>query len=319
MFDFSRLKLLVCGEVGVDEYLEGRSTRKSPECDVPVINDVTTHRFPGMAGNLAQNLHTLGARVRICTVLGDDEAADDFVGCADADVSSLTDYTRPTTIKRRIVCNGRQLARLDHESRKELAGDLERQYVRMICDEIPKHDAVFIQDYGKGLWSVASLQTVIQCAVKNDRKVFVDPNQSRMPSAYNGAYLVKPNWVEAVRLAKIDPSNTPEAVARVLSTEVTADVVTVTLGSYGSVTVRGVDAIQCPAVITHVADVAGAGDTFLATLGCAVLENPERPLQQCLELAHVAASVVVQQPRTTTIRIEDLNQEWRRYAERTVL
>lgn len=307
MFDFSGLKVLVLGEAGLDVYAEGVSNRLSPEAPVPVVNDVVYSEYPGMSANLANNLAQLGADVRLVTILGCDDAADKIVRLSPFDVTSITDPSRPTTTKTRVLCNAVPLARLDVESRESVGMRIQQGYWEIVQRLLNQYDGVFIQDYGKGLWSRTLLQDVIRVARFAACSVFVDPNQGRDVSDYTGATILKPNFKEGYALAETSFPTTPVDVARQLQKVVGGTVVLTAPGQSWTASPGHESTCQAPQV--EVVDVAGAGDTFLAVLGLLRLAKVEAlSWNRQTAIAHQAASLVVQKRHVAPITIEELNQ-----------
>lgn len=306
--DFSGLKVMVVGEAGIDRYIEGTSNRQSPEAPVPVIANLKPVRdFPGMAANLANNIDSLGAKSRLFTVLGDDSDALCLFNTLTSDsISYLVDPTRPTIVKTRILSNGKQVARLDKEQTHPLSESLEKQFYDMLCSNLQNYDAVFLQDYGKGLWTRDTLK-FIKYAQEKGKKVFVDPFSKQIPNAYSGAYLVKPNKSEAttMTLSQLEVKD-PLFLMKRFSSMLQCDIVTITLGGEGLILKKDDTILSVPATKVGAVDVTGAGDTTLAALGLSLLAGNN--IYDSAGIANLAAGISVQKKGVSTVTVEEIKR-----------
>jgi D-glycero-beta-D-manno-heptose-7-phosphate kinase len=290
---FENLNILVCGEVCIDRYLSGKSYRKSPEANCPVINEIqTVIETPGMCGNIVENLQSLGASAQLFTLTGADSAGHWLSNQWDR-TRGIIDKTRPTIVKTRILCNDVQIARLDSEKKHAVSKEPSKKYLKLLQDNVHKFDAVILQDYGKGLWNNITLKFISYCR-KHNKKVFVDPYKNRRISAYRGAYLIKPNLKEAQRMSPVDYGISLPTLARKLSEESYCDYVVITCGQNMTVSSNGKKTILVAVKeVTNIKDVTGAGDTFLSVLVCSILTSME--LIQSIDLANKAAGLSIQQ------------------------
>lgn len=290
---FSDLKIMVCGEVCIDRYTSGTCNRQSPEFDVPVINDIQTKNFPGMAANVVMNLRALGAKADLYTVVGEISPLTDWLygQCRDKCVF-VHDPSRPTIEKIRLISNDKHLARIDIESRKAVSKGVGRQYLDQLCAALPNYDAVVLQDYNKGLWTMETLK-FIKHAWAGGKKVFVDPGYGRGLQVYTGAYLVKLNSVEATAQSTSVTSVFPEDIAYDLQCVTRIPYVCITLGAKGMVCAYDDGRMFEPANRVDCIDVCGAGDTALSALCLAMTKN--YGLRDAMILANRAAGLSVQQ------------------------
>jgi len=299
--DFSDLNVMIAGEVGIDEYVSGTSTRRSPECDVPVVSDIEVTRYAGMTGNLANNIDSLGARSRLFTVMGgyghSIGAFQDLL--TGSSLAYVTDDSRRKTLKQRIICNDQQIARLDYESTQPLASDVETQFVSLLCDHVARYDAVLLQDYGKGLWTGRVLSYFLSHCESINKKVFVDPYRGRKPEDYRGAYLIKPNLKEANEMTSFECHKVLD-MSRELNNR-TGALIALTLGPSGMI----FNHIHYSAIpVSSPVDVTGAGDTTMAALTLSLLKG--NSFKDSARLANKAGSLAVQKPGPATVTIEGL-------------
>jgi rfaE bifunctional protein kinase chain/domain len=193
-------KILILGDVGVDEYVLGEVRRISPEAPVPVLEVEKEELGLGLAANVALNVKSLGGQPLLISVIGDDAGATllkDLFKQANVDTSFLVvDKTRPTTRKTRVMAKHHHLVRFDREIRKLISHETEEKVFAQVLKIIGQCDAVVIEDYAKGVVSKTLLQKVIKLAHDNNKKVFVDPHQTNSGDFYSGVDLVKPNFSE---------------------------------------------------------------------------------------------------------------------------
>jgi D-beta-D-heptose 7-phosphate kinase / D-beta-D-heptose 1-phosphate adenosyltransferase len=211
---------------------------------------------------------------------------------------SIIDKTRSTTQKIRILCNEKQIARLDIEQKHPLSKKQSKKFLELLCDSVHKFDGVILQDYGKGLWNKTTLKFIPYCK-KLGIKVFVDPYKNRKISDYSGAYLIKPNLKEAQRMSPVDYGISLPTLASKLSEIANCPYIVITAGA-NYITSTSVDSkfnmstVQIPAMkITKIVDVTGAGDTFLSVLVLSMLKHTS--LRDALLFASKAAGLSIQQ------------------------
>jgi D-glycero-beta-D-manno-heptose-7-phosphate kinase len=306
---FSGVRLLVVGDVMLDEHLWGTVGRLSPEAPVPVVEVLQRSHVPGGAANAAANAAGLGAKVMLAGVIGGDESGKRLCGTLTArgiDISGLfVDSRRPTTTKTRILAHNQQMLRLDHEQRLPLPREIEESLCRFIEDRLAEVDACILSDYAKGVVSPALARRLIQRGRALGTPVVVDPKGCDA-GKYRGASLVKPNLNEAALLLNraIDsPEDIHEAGWRLV--ELLGSPVLLTRGAAGmSLFPRGGEVVHIPAVAREVCDVTGAGDTVAATLAVALASGAS--LEQAALLASRAAAVIVGRVGTSAVRVEDL-------------
>jgi rfaE bifunctional protein kinase chain/domain len=308
---FSGRTVLVVGDLMLDRFMVGRVDRISPEAPVPVVRFEREEVRLGGAANVARNLLSLGGRAVVCGVIGEDEAAARLQRELDAAGLGLgglvTDPTRPTTTKTRIVTErNQQVARIDHESDQDLTTDVERLLLARVAAAASEVDAVVISDYLKGTISPAVAAQAIAHARARRVPVIVDPKVPHV-DYYRGASVVTPNHheAEAVTLLAIRTPRDAAAAARSFRHRTGCDAVLITWGERGMWLLESLDNgelgdHELPAVAREVSDVTGAGDTVVATLALSLAAGA--PLRDAATLANHAAGIVVGRfgPATTS-------------------
>lgn len=302
--DFSAHRILVVGDVMLDRYWHGPTSRISPEAPVPVVQVRTDEVRPGGAGNVALNAAALGCRAALVGLVGCDEAgrllAEHLAALGvDCHLEVLDDA--PTITKLRVISRQQQLIRLDfedafdprHAPRVEAA----------LTAALAQADALILSDYAKG--TLAEVQTLIARARAAGKPVVVDP-KGRDFTRYRGATVVKPNFSEFEAIVGPCPDDaTLEAKAQTLAAELDLGALLVTRSEKGvSLIQRGLPALHLPTRAREVFDVTGAGDTVSATLGCALAAGLGLP--EATALANLAAGVVVAKLGTASVSVDEL-------------
>lgn len=299
---FSSKKILLIGDVGVDEYVLGAVKRISPEAPVPVLEVNEEDKRLGLAANVAQNVVSLTGNVNLVSVVGADAGAEilkDLLKKSNVPVEHLiVDEKRPTTRKTRVMTGHHHLVRVDYEVRRNLPAETEAQIIERVQELIPTMDVVVLEDYAKGIFSVGLVEKIIALAKKSGKYLMVDPHQTKFAEFYKGVDLIKPNYNEALALTKIheeDIENFNErvyTVGRALQKMTGARDVVLTQGKEGmSIFSSDKDVVQVPTFAKKVFDVTGAGDTVIAALALGVAAG--LPLAQACVLANYAAGIVV--------------------------
>jgi D-glycero-beta-D-manno-heptose-7-phosphate kinase len=303
-------RILVVGDVMLDEYIMGHVGRISPEAPVPVV-EIRQRRFvPGGAANTAANVAGLGGTAMLLGVVGDDVAATHLRrALGDQNVATealIIDHDRPTTTKTRIIAHSQQVARLDQEDRRPLADATIDRLVRHASTLLSSVDACVISDYAKGLVSDRFAKELIAGARGLGIPVVVDPKGTDF-AKYRGATVVKPNLLETEQVlnCRLNGSASVLRAGEQLLDLLPGTSVLITRGAQGmSVFIPDKGAVHIPAEARDVFDVTGAGDTVAAAL-CLVLAGGGT-LEQAARLATRAAAIVVAQVGTTAVRLQDV-------------
>ncbi|MBI3009286.1 MAG: hypothetical protein HYY56_07235, partial [Candidatus Omnitrophica bacterium] len=197
---FSRAKVLVIGDIILDEFIWGKVSRISPEAPVPVLLVESESFMPGGAANVANNISAMGGKVWLAGVVGSDHRGrllKQELTSNGVDVEGIMDdSTRPTILKTRIIAHHQQVVRVDREKLEKLNGALLNRLLRFIHKQFKNIDAVIIEDYGKGVIMPELLREVLKEAKKNGVAVTVDPKEEHF-SYYRGVTALTPNKFEA--------------------------------------------------------------------------------------------------------------------------
>lgn len=302
--------ILVIGDLMVDHYIWGNATRLSPEAPVPVVNVNSESVTLGGAGNVVQNLVSLGAQVTVGGVIGNDVTANQLIKLL-TDEGTETDAvvkenTRTTTVKTRVLVGNHQLVRLDREVTEALPVDIENALIDKITAYIDAADLVVLSDYNKGLFSPQLTQRIITTAESKGKKVIIDPKGSDF-SKYRGAYIIKPNRKELAEAVKMDQINSMESLkqaADIILEQTQAEYLVVTLSEQGMVILSKDTHIALPVKATEVFDVTGAGDTVIATIAYFLAMGIN--LEDACELANHAAAIVIRHLGSATTTVAEI-------------
>jgi rfaE bifunctional protein kinase chain/domain len=304
----NRPAILVIGDLMIDHYIWGNATRLSPEAPVPVVNVKTESTTLGGAGNVVQNLVALGARVSVSGVVGNDAAGLNLMEIlAGENVqanSIITDPSRPTTIKTRVLAGSHQLVRIDREVTDALSDEIEQQLIDKLVDGINKADIIIFSDYNKGLFSYTLTQNLLKIALDGGKKVIVDPKGLNYEK-YKGAYLIKPNRKELTKAAKaekISNVNELEQAAKSIFLQTQTAYLIVTLSEEGMAIVTAENTKLLPVKATEVFDVTGAGDTVISTIAYFMAQGLS--VEEACELANHAAAIVIRHVGSATTTVE---------------
>lgn len=291
--------ILVVGDLMIDEWIWGSVTRISPEAPVPVVA-VTDHSFTlGGAGNVANNLVALGARVQFIGAIGEDAFAADVrrmlreESVDDSGVISVSD--RPTTRKTRIVAHNQQVVRADWEDASPLSPADRARIVTYLRERAQDFDAVILSDYAKGLLSYDIVQEALRCKI-----VLADPKPQNI-DFFKGVTCVAPNVHEAELATgiKIEDDASLLQAGLALLERLQCRYVVITRGEHGmSLFGAQGERFAIPSVARTVFDVSGAGDTVIAVLSLALAAGA--PIERAMQLANFAAGAVVEKLGTAT-------------------
>lgn len=303
---FDQACVLVLGDIMLDRYWEGGTSRISPEAPVPVVKVEQIKDRPGGAGNVALNIAALGAGARLGGFTGDDEMADslqDMLVGAGVDCAFTRVAGSPTITKLRIISRNQQLIRLDfEEAALSVSGE---PLADSVAAKLAGCDALVLSDYAKG--ALDDPAPLIDAARAAGVPVLVDPKGTDF-SRYRGATLLTPNLHEFEEVVGTCNSEA-ELVSRGerLMLELELDALLVTRGEHGMTLLRpGEQELHLPARAREVFDVTGAGDTVIGTLAAAVAAGASLP--QAVGLANIAASIVVGKLGTAAVSAPELRR-----------
>ena len=295
---FESLKVLVIGDLMLDKYVLGKATRLSPEAPVPIVAAQKTENYLGGAGNVLQNLFSLGAQPIICSVLGKDDAAQEILELLKKQqlnaAGILQSKDRKSTVKTRVIGNNHQLLRIDDESshplnRKEVSGLIE--LIQKIL-KTKKIDVVIFEDYDKGVITQEVIDEVIKFSQKNNIPVAVDPKKRNFHK-YHHVDLFKPNFKELVEGLNLEGKESDleinSSVRNFMQTNLHKNVL-LTLSERGVRFITTKESLNKTAHLRQIADVSGAGDTVIAVAALA-LALKQKPAV-IAEMANIAGGIV---------------------------
>jgi D-beta-D-heptose 7-phosphate kinase/D-beta-D-heptose 1-phosphate adenosyltransferase len=311
------VRVLVVGDLMLDEFLWGNVARISPEAPVPVVEVTRETEYAGGAANVARNLTAFACSVAVMGVTGQDAAADRLVallGADRTDTSSVHSCSgRPTTIKTRIIARHQQVVRVDREKRSQAPEQVQAECLAQLRAMLPSLDAVILSDYGKGFLQPEFALEIGRICASAGTIVTVDPNPNN-PVNWANVTAVKPNRSEAFHSAGLDhriaePDALDEVASRLLQ-RWCARMLLITLGEQGMLLADASgDRYHTPAKAREVFDVSGAGDTAIAlfTVALAAGATP----REAAEIANHASGVVVGKLGTATLSPAELMESFR--------
>ena len=289
----------------LDTYTTGHVSRISPEAPVPVLHVENIEHLPGGAGNVALNLISLGASVRLLGRIGSDlegKQLATFLTDEGIDTKLLfVERNYHTPLKSRLIGSGQQIVRLDRETISPLSETLEEEVIRSL--DLTGVDIIAISDYGKGFLTNTLLEKLIALAKKADIPVVVDPKGDDF-SKYRGATLIKPNLKEAIQASTL-PQNAPlDRIGANLLEVSSANMIMITRSQDGISLFQDGDRLDSPVKAREILDVTGAGDTVLATITIALASDVALP--DALTLCNLAAGIAIEHVGCKRVALSDL-------------
>jgi rfaE bifunctional protein kinase chain/domain len=302
------VRVLLVGDLMIDENLVGDVRRISPEAPVPVLDVRKTEARLGGVGNTAANVRALGGHATVIGLVGDDDGHGTVKSLLDAAgvASALVhDSARPTTRKVRLIARGQQIARADFESREPAREACERQLCAEVEARIAEADVLVISDYAKGTITETVAQAAIAAARARGIPSVVDPKHRDL-TRYRSATVMTPNTQE-LELAAGQSFERVESMLKFATEQAvqTNSHILLTRGADGMSLVGGKgEEAYVPALGRAVYDVTGAGDTVVASIALALARNGE--WETSMHLASYAAGVVVGKAGTATVTQAEL-------------
>lgn len=310
---FPTIKILVIGDLMLDEYIWGDVSRISPEAPVPVIDVESRTQVPGGACNVAMNIASLGGKVVLGGIIGDDFPAKRLCSLLDSagiDRSCiLRDPDRPTITKTRVVARGQQMLRVDTEKRIPHSKDVQDQLLADTIKLIPEVDVCIFSDYAKGISTPEWMQSFIVEANRLGKPVLIDPKGNNFHK-YKGVAWITPNKKETEIATGLDIADETilDQAGQLLLTEMAGTNILIKLGAKGMrLYSPGSPVVMINAISRQVYDVTGAGDTVIGTLGLALATGASP--QECAALANIAAGIAVSKVGTSVVTARELIEE----------
>ncbi|MCD4828284.1 MAG: D-glycero-beta-D-manno-heptose-7-phosphate kinase [Candidatus Cloacimonetes bacterium] len=277
-------RVIVLGDLMLDHYLWGKAERISAEAPVPVVEVSREEHRLGGAANVVHNIIALGGIPVVMGLVGADSRADTmrklFAARGVTELHLVIDPDRPTTLKSRVIAHNQQVVRVDFERTTVIPAKLEDELLARLAEEIPRADAVLLEDYNKGLLSQRVIRQAIALCRKHDKIVTVDP-KFRNFFDYEGCTVFKPNVRELEKNlgTAVDTDEEFLAAAHELLERIDCGHLIITRGEKGlSIFTPGQEPVNIPTFAQEVYDVSGAGDTVIGALtlclaaGCAIAD-----------------------------------------------
>ncbi len=307
-----RPKILVIGDLILDEYLWGGVTRISPEAPVPILETKSENLSLGGAANVANNLAALGCDVYLIGAIGQDEKGD----CLLTLIQEKGIHTegifrfvhRPTTSKMRIIAHNQQILRIDKEDNRPITEETENKIIQFTNHILPEMAGVICSDYQKGVLTEKVVRNLMHRAQNAKKMVIVDPKSADF-SLYKGATVLTPNQNEVERSVpiKINSGEDLERAAEYLLSLTKGEALLITRGKDGMTLYSNKERpIDIPTVAKEVFDVTGAGDTVVSVFGMALFVGFD--FRDAAWLSNMAGSIVVGKVGTAVVTLNEFNE-----------
>jgi len=300
--------IIVIGDLILDKYLWGSCDRISPEAPVQIIDIDSDSYLLGGAGNVANNLISLGASVTVLSVVGQCSTASKITDLLKtAKVNSkyiIFEENRRTSEKTRLISSQQQVIRFDTETLNDISEDSQDNLITIFSSIVNDYDFVVLSDYGKGVLTEKLTQSIIKISQQNDVKLIVDPKGSDY-SKYKGAFTITPNKKEAILATGINITDTESLTNALiqLKENLKLDKSLITL-SHEGIAAYDKELKEFPTSAIEVFDVSGAGDTVIASLAFGLSSGLS--FENAIKLSNLAAGVVVAKIGSATANIEEI-------------
>lgn len=310
VFSYRDRAIAVLGDCMLDQWVWGRVSRISPEAPVPVVDVDYLSFTPGGAANVVNNLCSLGGRVSMLTVVGEDENGskiiDELSGRGVNVDCVVSDAARPTTTKTRIMANNQQICRTDIERREPLSPDnckVLREKLQFVLDSA---SVCVFSDYNKGLLC-KDFSEIAVAWKKSGKGLFLGGPKPENIELFRGATLIAFNEKEALSVVRgaVGSNRDVEAAGRSIMEDYGIDAVLITRGDRGmTLFERDEEPFSIPALASEVFDVSGAGDTVLSVVALSMASGAT--MREAVVLSNFAAAVVVKKVGTATVSVSEL-------------
>ncbi len=305
----AQARILVIGDLMLDEFIWGKVSRISPEAPVPIVWVERESVMPGGAANVANNIRALRGQVRVAGIVGNDRwgrlLLQELAG-RQIDPSGVIAIERPTTVKTRVIAHHQQVVRVDREEHMPLPQRLIQQLCKVVEEQLDDIDAVVIEDYGKGVVTRQLLETLVPAARKRRKVITVDPKEEHF-DLYRGVTALTPNRAEAGGAVgrELETDSDVERAGKELLKRLACEAILITLGEGGmQLFERDGGHTRIPTVAQEVFDVAGAGDTVIAVFTLALASGAS--VAEAARIANHAAGIVVGKVGVATVTPEEL-------------
>lgn len=306
VYSWREKKVIIIGDIMIDEYIIGKIERISPEAPVPILEVEEEKHILGGAANVANNIKTLGGDPILFGVIGKDKSGEKLIELLEERKIKnylLIDEKRPTTTKTRLLSMGQQIVRMDREYRAYIDQELEKKLIENIEKSIDTVDLVILSDYAKGVLTPSLTQKIANLAQRKGKKVVVDP-KGKDYAKYQKVSYITPNEKEAKLATNMEENFDIILCAKKLIEIVNSEGIIITRGEKGIFLYINDTYYFIPALKVEVRDVTGAGDTVISTFSLALSTGAD-PLEACI-LSNFAGSCVVRKLGTSTITPSEL-------------
>jgi len=265
-------RIAVIGDVMIDRYIWGNVNRISPEAPVPIVEVESESSRLGGAANVANNIVSLGASAQLIGIVGDDFSGKEFRSILESQKASsegiITDRSRPTTVKTRVIAHHQHVVRIDSEEKKDIGSEIQQKIFSVLEKNIDSIDGIIIEDYNKGIIVKELIHAIIELANKKKKIITIDPKFNNF-FEYKNVTVFKPNKKEAEEALgkKIQTDADVLSAGKMLMEKLNAENILLTRSE------KGMSLFEKNGLVTHiptnarkVSDVSGAGDTVIATL-----------------------------------------------------
>lgn len=309
------MKIAVFGDLILDHYIIGTSTRLSPEAPVPVVNVCENKYLLGGACNVVRNLRSFNLDVSLFGLLGEDDDGERILSLLKeikVNTNGIIRSCRETTVKTRVQIGNHQIVRIDKEITSFVDNDIVEEVTNNILPALLHHDLILLSDYSKGFLSDVMIKEILEFANKNRIKVIADPKSADF-RRYCGVFFLTPNKIEAelaTGIKIIDEYTAIMALERVKKL-INSNSSIITLGADGIALDNNGNITISPALTSEVFDVTGAGDTVIAALAYGICNNWS--LEKCVIFANKAASIVVRKLGPAIASLDEIEELCNKY------
>jgi rfaE bifunctional protein kinase chain/domain len=265
-------RIAVIGDVMIDRYIWGNVNRISPEAPVPIVEVESESSRLGGAANVANNIVSLGASAQLIGVVGEDFSGKEFRSILESQNASsegiVTDRSRPTTVKTRVIAHQQHVVRIDSEEKRDIGADIQQKIFSVLEKNIDSIDGIIIEDYNKGVVVKELIHSIIELANRKNKIITIDPKFNNF-FEYKNVTVFKPNKKETEEALGKKLWNDADVLAagKILIEKLNAENVLLTRSEKGmSLFQKKGTVIHIPTNARQVADVSGAGDTVIAAL-----------------------------------------------------
>ncbi len=316
---FKDRRVIVVGDILLDKYLLGEVKRLNPEQPAaPVVNIYGERYVLGGAANVANNIASLGAKCCLYGVIGKDSHGKKVEKiCNEKGIDLRNFYAdNPTIVKQRVLAHGQQMIRLDfgEHSLEKISNNLQDKIMSSIKYEIKDYDCVILSDYNKLMFGSGLEKKIIETAKKEKIKVLVDPKpRNGENSLFKGCTIIRPNKIEAEKMTGIEYSKEKlKDIGKCLSEKLDAEYSVITCGEEGAFVYdrKEGNSKHIKTIPRNVADVTGAGDTFIAVLALGLSTGLD--VYRSAEIANYIAGMVVEYAGTKALTIKEIKEHVKR-------